>query len=74
MAIRPEHVIVEQADGEGLPGVVTALTYLGSRTACLVTLADGTLLKAERDDLPPVAVGTQVRCRLPPPALVPLGD
>ena len=74
VAIRPEHVVIEPAGGTGLPGRVVALTYLGARTACHVTLDDGIAIKAERDDLPAVAIGDLVRCRLPPSALVALED
>ena len=74
VAIRPEHIVVTVEDGAGLPGRVVATTFLGARTACVVALDDGATIKAERDDLPALAIGQRVACHLPPAALVALED
>ena len=71
--IRPEQVEVsrEPAD-ERLPGRIVGLTYRGARTACRIALGDGTIVCAERGDLPALALDDAVFCRLPPDALLEL--
>jgi spermidine/putrescine transport system ATP-binding protein len=76
-AIRPERVLVGRAASAGggavLAGAVIDITYLGATTSCAITLGDGTVLKAERGDLPPgLAPGDSVVCTLPADALLAL--
>ena len=76
-AIRPERVVIARGPAAlgdpALSGEVREITYMGATTACTVTLADGTLLKAERSDLPAgLAPGHGVVCILPSDALLPL--
>ena len=71
--IRPEHVeILSTPDATTLPGRIVLLTYRGARTACRVALDAGPTLVAERGDLPPLALGQRIHCRLPPGAVTAL--
>ncbi|WP_413771152.1 ABC transporter ATP-binding protein [Lichenihabitans sp. PAMC28606] len=74
-AIRPEHVVVSAETGPGqagLAGRVIDITYLGATTSCAIALADGTVVKTVRGDLPPLAPEQAVTCVFPSGALLPL--
>ena len=74
-AVLPELVEIARrnAADDALPGCVETLTFLGARTACVVALATGHRLVAERGDLPAaLALGEPVTCRLLRGAVLPL--
>lgn len=73
-AIRPARVEVMPAgDGAGAGGGVLETTYLGERTACVIKLDAGVMVKAERPAaLGRLEPGQRVFCHFPGDALVAL--
>lgn len=74
VAIRPECVKISMSGAAGsLVGHVAELTFMGATSVCLVTLADGTRIKAERSDLPDgLTRGQAISCVIAPDAPIPL--
>ena len=73
VALRPEQVEVARPGTGGHIGRVTALSYHGTATACVIALHDGPTIEALRTDLPPgLALRDEVAVSWPRDALVPL--
>lgn len=70
VALRPERIVLRDASGEGLPGVLTEATFLGERIRRLVRLSDGTMLRASAPatEAAGPAVGEAVRVAFAPRA------
>ena len=48
LVIRPEHVAIAAAGGDGLAGTVIETVYAGAETRLLVALASGTVITVRR--------------------------
>lgn len=79
-SVRPEKLLLADGSNDvgerfiGLPGAVSAVTYLGSGLRAAVTLVDGTVVSVSLTADRPIAIGDSVTVLLDPTHANPLND